>query len=60
LGAAEALREQIHLVRMQFETAEYDALVSVLGGQVNASTFEKAWHNGRAMKTEQAIELALN
>ncbi len=60
LGAAEALREQIHLARMQFETAEYAALISLLRGQVDESTFEKTWRDGRAMTTEQAIELALN
>lgn len=60
LGAAEALREQIHLAWMQFETAEYNALMSTLWEQADKSTFEPTWKDGRAMTTEQAIELALN
>lgn len=58
-GAAEALREQIHLARMKLETAEYDALRSMLREQADESTFEKTQKDGRAMKTKQAIELAL-
>ncbi|MFN8387781.1 MAG: tetratricopeptide repeat protein [Anaerolineales bacterium] len=56
LGAADALREQIHLARMQFETAEYDALMSMLREDAN---FQSAWKNGRVMMTRQAIDLAL-
>ena len=60
LGAAESLRGQIRLARMQFETAEYDALISLLHMQVDESTFEKIWKDGRVMTTKQAIELALS
>ncbi len=60
LGAAEALRERIHLARMQFETAEYDALMSTLHEEIDDETFQALWKNGRAMTTEQAIESALN
>ena len=57
LGAAEALRERIHLARMQFEMAEYDALTSMLREEVD---FQSTWGNGRTMETEQIIALALD
>lgn len=59
LGAAEALRERIHLARMQFEAAEYDALLSMLRAEMDESSFATTWKDGRAMTTEQAIELAI-
>jgi len=58
LGAAQALREQIHLTRMQFETAEYDALASMLREQAGGE-FQSMWEDGRKMTSEQAIDLAL-
>jgi ATP/maltotriose-dependent transcriptional regulator MalT len=57
LGAAEALRERIHLSRMQFETAEYDALLSMVR---NEADFQSTWKDGCTMTTEQSIQLALN
>ena len=57
LGAAEALRERIHMARMQFETAEYDALMSVLRDEVD---FQSTWGNGHGMTTTQVIDLALD
>ena len=59
LGAGEALRERIRLARMQFETAKYDALLSMLRDEVNESTFEKAWKEGSKLTTEEAIDLAM-
>ena len=56
LGAAEALRERIHLARMQFEAAEYDALLSMLRKEAG-DDFQSAWEDGSKMTTEQMIEL---
>lgn len=59
LGAAQALRERIHQARMQFETAEYDALLSVLREDAGGD-FQSMWEDGCALTTEQAIDLALS
>ena len=60
MGAAKALRERINLAMMQVERSEYDQLVSILREQMDESAFQKVWNEGRALTTEQAIELALN
>ena len=59
LGAAQALRERIHQTRMQFETAEYDALLSALREDADGN-FQSMWEDGCALTTEQAIDLALS
>lgn len=59
LGAAQALRDQTHQTRMQFETAEYDALASMLREQAGGD-FQSMWEDGCALTTEQAIDLALS
>ncbi|MBV6395203.1 MAG: hypothetical protein HFACDABA_00774 [Anaerolineales bacterium] len=59
LGAAQALRGRIHLTRMQFETAEYDALLSAQREEAGGD-FQSMWEDGCALSTEQAIELALS
>lgn len=59
LGAAQALRERIHQARMQFETAEYDALLSALREDADGN-FQSMWEDGCALITEQAIDLALS
>jgi hypothetical protein len=42
---------------MQFETAEYDALMSVLRDEVD---FQSTWGTGRRMTTPQVMDLALD
>ena len=59
LGAAQALRGRIYLTRMQFETAEYDALLSAQREEAGGD-FQSMWEDGCALSTEQAIELALS
>ena len=60
MGVAEVLREQINVTMMQVERSEYDQLVSALHEQMDESTFQKTWDEGRTMTIEQAIDLALN
>ena len=58
-GAAEALREDIHVVLLPIEKIEVDKNIAVARTQLDETTFNAAWAEGRAMTMEQAIAYAL-
>ncbi len=58
-GAAEALIERRQLVWPPADRAEYDRNVAAARAQLDESTFNAAWAEGRAMTLEQAIAYAL-
>jgi len=58
-GAAEALRELISTSMTPFERREYDPAVKRLRGQLEESHLKAAWHQGRSLTMEEAIQYAL-
>jgi predicted ATPase len=58
LGAAEALRETTHVLMIESERHEYDAVVAALRGEMAADAFASGWAQGRVMDIEQAINYA--
>ncbi len=58
-GAAEALRENIHMPMTPLEQAAYDREVNDLRANMDETAFDKAWAEGKAMTLEQAISCAL-
>ena len=59
LGAADALRETIHVPMTDQEHVEYDATVAALRSELAGDAFAHAWAQGRAMDMEQAISYAV-
>ena len=59
-GAAEALREAIHVRLQPYEQPWFDAWTARAREQVEATAFADAWDRGRQMPLEEAIELALS
>jgi predicted ATPase/class 3 adenylate cyclase len=59
LGAAEALRELIHIPMADYERPEYEREVAALRAQMDAAAFGAAWAEGRAMTLDQAVAYAL-
>jgi len=59
LGAAEALRELIHIDMSDMERVEYEREVNDLKTNMDGKMFASLWEEGRSMTMEQAIELAL-
>jgi tetratricopeptide (TPR) repeat protein len=57
-GAAEILRENIHIPMTPSEHVEYEREVNDLRANMEEAAFIKAWADGRAMSMEQAILLA--
>ena len=58
-SVAQALRERIDSPMTDFERVEYDESVAQLRAMLAETEFNALWAEGRAMKMEQAIELAL-
>ncbi len=58
-SAAQALRERINSPMTDFERVEYDESVAQLRAMLAETEFNALWAESRAMKMEQAIELAL-
>jgi non-specific serine/threonine protein kinase len=58
-GAAEILREHIHIPMNPPERMEYDREVNDLHANMDETAFAKAWAEGRALTMEQAVEYAL-
>jgi predicted ATPase len=58
LGAAERLREEIHVPMRDLEQLEYDATLASLRSQLDQSAFDSAWAEGRLMDLERAITYA--
>jgi len=59
LGAAEVLREGIHIPMTDVERVEYDGAVAALRAQLGADAFAAAWAQGRSMDIERAIQYAV-
>ena len=58
-GASEALRESIGTPIAPNEQAEYEEAVQQARSALGEAAFARAWSEGRALDTEQAIEYAL-
>jgi len=59
LGAAEALRELIHIDMSDMERVEYEREVIDLKTNMDEKLFAALWAEGKSMTMEQAIELAM-
>jgi predicted ATPase/class 3 adenylate cyclase len=60
LGAAEALREYIHIDMLPNERAEYDAEVAALEEALDPAALSAAWRAGRQLDMDAAVDLALS
>ena len=60
LGAAEALREKIESPMTDFERSEYDQAVARLRLLLPEAEFNALWAEGRSLRREQAVRLALS
>jgi predicted ATPase/DNA-binding SARP family transcriptional activator len=58
-GAAEALRERLHVPLPPCEQAQYDRLVAQSRTVMSKDAFATAWSEGSTLTMEQAIEYAL-
>jgi predicted ATPase/class 3 adenylate cyclase/Tfp pilus assembly protein PilF len=58
-GAAQALHETKGIPRDTDFLAEADARISAVRSGIGEEVWEKAWHNGRAMKLDEAVSYAL-
>jgi hypothetical protein len=59
-GAAEILREKIHIPMQPTEQVEYEQEVADLRKGMDEKVFISIWAEGRTMTMEQAIDLALS
>lgn len=59
LGAADAIRQRLELVRLKVYDDEYQALVAKLRNAMGNNDFEAARAEGAALSTEEAITYAL-
>jgi predicted ATPase len=58
LGAAEAIRAQIHIDMRPIEREEYERELAGLRAELDPDTLASAWAQGRALNIEQAVEYA--
>ena len=58
LGAAERLREEAGAGMLAIERAEYDSRLTLVRESLDTADFERAWAEGRAMSTDDAVTLA--
>ena len=58
-GAADALRERAFCLMTSEEQFYFDEQISILRQKMDALQFDRIWASGRALTTEQALELAL-
>jgi DNA-binding CsgD family transcriptional regulator len=59
LGAADASRRRMEMVRYKVYDAEYEALVVSLRNTMGDNDFDAAWAEGAVMSTDEAIAYAL-
>jgi predicted ATPase/DNA-binding CsgD family transcriptional regulator len=59
-GAAEALLEPIGVRLAPGDLPEYERSLHFIRSQLDATTFEACWEEGRAMSFEQVVDLVLN
>jgi len=60
LGAAEVLREAIHVPIESIDCPDYERFLSATRAGLDEKSLSAAWAQGRAMTLEQAIACALN
>jgi predicted ATPase/DNA-binding XRE family transcriptional regulator/tetratricopeptide (TPR) repeat protein len=60
LGAAEALREAIHVQVESIDRGDYDRIFAKTRASLERDTFSHAWAEGRAMDLEETIKYALD
>jgi hypothetical protein len=58
-GAAEALRDITGSQIQPADRPDYESNIAVTRAQLDLTTFEMAWAEGRAMTLDQAVEFAL-
>jgi hypothetical protein len=58
LGAAEGLRQAIHIPLLRDEIKEYELMVARLRSQMDAADLDSAWAAGRTMNLESAARYA--
>jgi hypothetical protein len=59
LGAAEALRQKINMDMTPPEREEYEKEVTDLKANMGEKEFKSLWAEGRSMRMDEAIELAM-
>jgi len=59
LGAAEALRERLGVVRLKVFDADHQALLTALRNAMGDTDFDTAWAEGATLSTDEAIAYAL-
>ncbi|MBO0883050.1 MAG: helix-turn-helix transcriptional regulator [Mycobacterium sp.] len=57
-GAAQAIRQRHGEVRFQVYQADYEASVGILRNSMADNNFERAWAEGAALSTQEAIAYA--
>jgi DNA-binding CsgD family transcriptional regulator len=57
-GAAEAIRQRIGMVRFQIHEAGYQSSVAALRNAMGEEDFHRAWAEGAALSTDEAIAYA--
>ena len=58
LGAAEAMRQRIGVVRFKIYDAEYESSVAALRDAMGEEDFAAAWAEGAALSTDEAVAYA--
>jgi DNA-binding NarL/FixJ family response regulator len=58
LGAADAIRSRLGAVRMKIYDADYESAVEAARGPLGMEQFSRAWAEGEALSTEEAIAYA--
>jgi DNA-binding CsgD family transcriptional regulator len=58
LGASDALRQRIGVVRFKIYDADYDANVTSLRNSLGETAFDTAWAEGAALSPEEALAYA--
>ena len=58
-GAAEALREAAHSSIPPVAQPDYDSDVELVRNGLDEPSFDRVWHEGRAMTPDEAVEFAL-
>jgi DNA-binding CsgD family transcriptional regulator len=58
-GAAEAIRNRTGLVRFKIYDAEYESSVATARNALERDEFDRAWDEGGALSTSEAIAYAL-
>jgi predicted ATPase len=60
LSCAEALHEELGMGVFPHLTVENEITLAAIGGQLNDAAFAEAWEEGRSLKADDAVALALD